>query len=92
MGNLITSLKEYKGNIASHVLNTKEIATFFHFPKNPKTETSLLTVKSRKLALPVGVPSFDYTLDKNNEVFAKNYPQDINIIGVSDYRSITVPI
>ena len=28
----------------------------------------------------------------NNEVFAKNYPQDINIIGVSDYRSITVPI
>jgi len=92
VGNLITTLKEYKGNIASHVLNTKEIATFFHFPKNPKTETSLLTVKSRKLALPVGVPSFDYTLDKNNEVFAKNFPQDVNIIWVSDYRSITVPI
>jgi hypothetical protein len=77
---VLTTLKEYRSKIASHVLNTKEVATFFHFTKNPKTETSLLTVKSRKLALPVGVPSFDYTLDKNNEVFAKNFPQDVNII------------
>ncbi len=92
VGNLIPQLKESKSTIASHILNTKEIASFFHFPKNPKTETSLLTVKSRKLALPVGVPSFDYTLDKNNEVFAKNYPQDANILWISDYRSITVPI
>lgn len=73
-------LKDSKSSIASHILNTKEISSFFHFPKNPKTETSLLTVKSRKLALPVGVPSFDYTIDKNNEVFAKNYPKDANIL------------
>jgi hypothetical protein len=80
VANLISSLKEYKSRMESYVLNTKEIAAFFHFPKNPKTETSLLTVKSRKLALPVGVPSFDYSLDIHNEVIAKNYPQDTNIL------------
>ena len=89
---LISALKEYKSNFASHVLNTKEIASFFHFPKIPKNETSLLTVKSRKLALPVGVPSFDYVLDEKKEVVAKNWPQDANVLWVSDYRSITVPI
>ena len=89
---MIAALKEYKSKIESHLLNTREIANFFHFPKNPKTETSLLTVKSRKLALPVGVPSFNYTLAQNGEVMAKDYPDDVNIIGISDYRSITVPI
>lgn len=89
---LINLLREYKSNFVSHILNTREIASFFHFPKVPKNETSLLTVKSRKLALPVGVPSFDYILDENKEVLAKNYPQDTNILWISDYRSITVPI
>ncbi len=89
---LIVDLKEQKSKIESYLLTTKEISNFFHFPKNPKIETSLLTVKSRKLALPVGVPSFDYTLAQNGEILPKNFPQDVNIVGISDYRSITVPI
>jgi len=92
VASLLTSLKERTWWLTNEMLNTKEISSFFHFPKDPKTETALFTVKSRKLALPVGVPSFDYTLDKNSEVFAKEFPQDINIIWISDYRSITVPI
>jgi hypothetical protein len=70
----------------------EEIAQLFHFPKNPKPETSLLTVKAKKLALPVMVPSFDYETQSNGEVLPKQYPQDTNIVGISDYRSITVPI
>lgn len=89
---LIGLLKANKWQIKPYTLNTKEISSFFHFPKNPKTETSLLTVKSRKLALPVWVPSFDYTVWTNNEVTATKFPDNINIIWVSDYRSITVPI
>jgi hypothetical protein len=73
-------------------LTIEEIALLFHFPKHPKTETSLLTVKAKKLALPVMVPSFDYELQTNGEVLPKQYPSDINIVGISDYRSITVPI
>jgi len=89
---LLLDLKNFRSKIKNYVLDSKEVSSFFHFPKNPKTETSLFTVKSRKLALPVWVPSFDYTKDENNEVFAKEYPQDTNIIWISDYRSITVPI
>lgn len=73
-------------------LTMEEVALLFHFPKNPKAETSLLTVKSKKLALPVMVPSFDYELQSNGEVLSKAHPEDINIVGISDYRSITVPI
>jgi hypothetical protein len=73
-------------------LTMEEISQLFHFPKNPKTETSLLTVKAKKLALPVMIPSFDYEVQSNGEVLPKAYPQDINIVGISDYRSITVPI
>ncbi|MDR2190912.1 MAG: hypothetical protein LBP53_07245 [Candidatus Peribacteria bacterium] len=73
-------------------LTIEEIALLFHFPKNPKAETSLLTVKSKKLALPVMIPSFDYTLQENGEVLPQDYPSDVNIVGISDYRSITVPI
>jgi hypothetical protein len=70
----------------------EEIALLFHFPKNPKAETSLLTVKSKKLALPVMIPSFDYETQSNGEILPKSYPEAINIVGISDYRSITVPI
>jgi len=89
---LIPELRYNNWSIKNYILNSKEIASFFHFPKNPKTETSLFTVKSRKLALPVWVPTFEYSLDSNNEVIAQNFPQDVNIIWISDYRSITVPI
>ncbi len=51
-----------------------------------------MTVKAKKLALPVGVPSFDYTVDERGEVFARNFPENTNIVGVSDYRSTRVPV
>jgi len=73
-------------------LTVEEIALLFHFPQNPKNETALLTVKAKKLALPVMVPSFDYEVQPNSEILPRSYPEDINIVGVSDYRSITVPI
>lgn len=79
-------------NHHKYLLNQKEIASFFHFPKNPKTETALLTVKSKKLALPVGIPTYNYTINEQKEVMAKDFPQEANIIGISDYRSIRVPI
>lgn len=34
-------------------LTADEISEFFHFPSRPDTETSLLTVKSKKLGVPV---------------------------------------
>ncbi|MDR0650338.1 MAG: type IV secretion system DNA-binding domain-containing protein, partial [Candidatus Peribacteria bacterium] len=78
--------------LRSMQLTVEEITQLFHFPANPKTETSLLTVKAKKLALPVMIPSFDYTVSETGEVVPKSYPDNINIVGISDYRSITVPI
>ncbi len=74
------------------IMTSKEISAFFHFPKNPQSESSLFTVKSKKLPLPVGIPTFPYTVDERGEVFAKDFPDSINIVGISDYRSITVPV
>lgn len=74
------------------IFSSLEISNIFHFPKNPKTETSLLTIKARKLALPIGIPTYKYTLDENREVIAKDYPNDVTILWITDYRSITVPI
>lgn len=89
---MIKSMRDASVNFQKYILSSKEIASFFHFPKNPKTETSLLTVKAKKLSLPVGIPTFNYSINDKNEVIAKDYPKDANIIGVSDYRSIRVPI
>ena len=36
-----------------YMLSSEEISSFYHFPKNPKQETSLLKVTARKLALPI---------------------------------------
>jgi len=58
---LLSQAKEFNAPFQINYLNAKEISSFFHFPKNPKNETSLLTVKARKLALPIGIPTFDYT-------------------------------
>jgi len=88
----INSLKWPQNKCKPYFLNPKEISSFFHFPKNPQTEASLRAVKAKKLAIPVGVPTFDYNLNPQNEVIAKNFPNDVNIIWVSDYRSIRVPI
>jgi hypothetical protein len=88
----LTAIKNFRGKFQRNFFTPEEIASFFHFPQNPKNETSLLTVKSRKLAIPVGIPTFEYTVNEKNEVIAKGFPREVNIVGVSDYRSITVPI
>ncbi|MEI8092196.1 MAG: hypothetical protein WCG98_08670 [bacterium] len=88
----LNQIKEFNGNFGKFFMTSQEISSFFHFPKNPKNETSLLTIRAKKLALPVGIPTFEYTIESNGEVLPKNFPQDINIMGISDYRSIKVPI
>ncbi len=89
---LIQQLKKQKSDLSTTLLTSKEISTFFHFPQSPKNESALFTVKSRKLALPVGVPTFDYSRDERGEVYANNFPPEANIVGISDYRSIRVPV
>jgi len=89
---LFPQVKEFRWPFQTNYLNANELSSFFHFPKNPKNETSLLTVKSKKLALPIWIPTFEYSTSDKGEVLPKNFPEDVNIIGVSDYRSIAVPI
>ncbi len=89
---LVQKLKKQQSGLKTMLLTSKELTSFFHFPPNPKNETSLLTVKAKRLALPGGVPSFDYTVDERGEVFARNFPENTNIVGVSDYRSTRVPV
>lgn len=89
---LLPQAKAFKSPFQMNYLNSHEISSFFHFPKNPKNETSLLTVKARKLALPIGIPTFEYTTTEKWEIMAKSHPREVNIVGISDYRSITVPI
>ena len=91
----IRSIKEWKirwVNIPKYVFSSEELASIYHFPNNPKGETSLLKVTSKKLALPIWAPIFDYDFLKNWELLAKNYPKEINIIWTSDYRSTKVPV
>ena len=75
-----------------YMFSSEELSSIFHFPNNPKNETSLLKVTSRKLALPIWAPIFDYKTLKNWEKVAIDYPRDINIVWTSDYRSIKVPV
>lgn len=79
-------------HVHTNIFSSLEISNLFHFPQNPKTETSLLTIKSRKLALPIGVPTYDFEINEKREVIAKNFPREATILWVTDYRSITVPI
>ncbi len=88
----ISSLQKSNHWLKKILLTSKEVSSFFHFPKSPQSETSLLTVKARKLALPVWVPTYEYDTNDSQEILAKWYPREANIIGVSDYRSIRVPI
>lgn len=87
----IASIKNWSYKCKRNIYSADELAAIFHFPNNPKNETSLLKVSAKKLALPIGVPTFDYSLVGNN-IVPKNYPQNINILGTSDYRSIKVPV
>lgn len=91
----VTVAELAKGNIPFHPawLNSKEISSFLYFPDNARSETSLLKAMAVRLSVPTGVPTFNYTIDpKNNEVMPKDVPQDATVIGITDYRSIRVPI
>lgn len=76
----------------AQLFSHQEIASFFHFPMRPQSETALMKVTSKKLALPIWVPTFDSHTLENGEIIVKEHPQNVNILGISDYRSITVPV
>lgn len=74
-------------------LNATEVSSFLYFPDNARSETSLLKAMAVRLSVPTGVPTFSYAIDKAvNEVIPKDIPTEATIIGISDYRSIRVPI
>ena len=76
----------------SYTLSSREIATFFHFPREAKSETSLLKVKSVKLAVPIGTLTTEGKKLPSGDIQPVFSEPDINILGISDYRSMTVPI
>ncbi len=78
--------------LSSNMYSSEELSSIFHFPNKPKNETSLLKVTSKKLALPIWAPIFDYKVLENGERVAINYPRDVNIVGTSDYRSTKIPV
>ena len=88
----LNNIRQVNAPFKKYILSSEEIASFFHFPKNPKNETALLKVTSKKLVLPIWVPNFDYIIMKNGEIMPKSSPYNINILWISDYRSITVPV
>lgn len=92
----ITSIAQLRSQSLSngYLMTPQEVSQFFQFPQKPKNETSLLKVTSKKLSLPIGVPTFDYDTipDRPAEIVARESPQDINILGNSDYRSTIVPV
>lgn len=75
-----------------YTITAEEFSSLLHFPDKPKNETSLLKVKAKKLSLPIGIPTFWHSLTQSWEVVPKEYPKDVNIVGISDYRSIKVPV
>ncbi len=77
--------------VPTYYFSKDEISSFFHYPQNPKSETSLLTIKARKLALPIWVPTYEYDTEKW-EVLVKETPLKATVLWITDYRSITVPI
>ena len=88
----ISSYSNGKAPLRKFVFTAHELSSIFHFPNNPKNETSLLKVTSKKLALPIWVPTFEYETHKNGEIIPKGTPDNINIIWISDYRSTRVPV
>ena len=62
----ITEIEPFKmgKKFQKNTITSEEVSSLLHFPNKPKNETSLLKVKSKKLALPIGAPTFDYTKNK----------------------------
>lgn len=79
-------------NLNSDFLSSDEISSFFHFPKSPSNESSLLKVTAKKLSLPIWVPTFSYEKNTIWEIIPRDKPINANVIWISDYRSIKVPI
>jgi hypothetical protein len=74
------------------IMTPKEISQIFQFPQNPKNETSLLKVTSKKLSLPIGIPTLPYKRLDNGEIIHTQVEEHMNILGISDFRSISVPV
>lgn len=74
-----------------NMLTAHELASFFHFPK-AKGETSLLKVKAKKLAVPIGAKTLPYTRHPNGEVLPILEEPNLNVLGIADYRSASMPI
>lgn len=91
--NNINDMRAFKlsKSFTKYTMSHEELSSFFHFPQNPKSETSLLKVTARKLALPIGIPTYDYE-EINGEILARWYSNRENVVGISDYRSIRVPV
>ncbi|HRI36442.1 MAG TPA: type IV secretion system DNA-binding domain-containing protein [bacterium] len=75
----------------ANMFTAGELASFFHFPK-AKGETSLLKVKSRKLAVPIGTKTLPYTRNNAGEILPILDEPGVNALGIADYRSTRVPI
>lgn len=75
-----------------NVFSASEISAFFHFAKNPKNETALLKAKSKRLAIPVGTKTLLSERLANNELLPKFDDENLNSLGISNYRSVEVPI
>ena len=89
----IAECSKGKTSFATSLLSSSEISSFFYFPDNARNETSLLKAMAVRLSVPTGAPTLNYIIDpKNNEVIAQDVPQDVTVIGITDYRSIRVPI
>jgi hypothetical protein len=89
----IQDLAKWKIPFTPALLSSQEISSFFYFPDNARNETSLLKAMAVRLSIPTGIPTFDYDVDtKNNEIIPKNVPREATVLGISDYRSIRVPI
>ena len=93
-GNISSFDDILQGNapVKKYILSSEEITSFYHFPERPKGETSLLKVTAKKLTLPIGVPTLPYKIESNGEVSAQNIEPNMNVIGISDYRSIRIPV
>lgn len=87
----IGEIKNWNAPIKKYILSSEEIVSFFHFPTNPKSETSLLKVTARKLSLPIWIPTIDF-IKNNDEIIPSKIPENMNSIWISDYRSIKIPV
>jgi hypothetical protein len=68
----VSNLKSKNFNyVPSILLTSEEITSFFYFPENAQSENSLLSIKSKQLALPTKI----FTLSKDCEQDKSKIPQ-----------------